>query len=79
MQFWYKFTNGLLPKFFSSMFRYNDEIHYIETRSHDSLHLFPTRTGGTRLILRHCIPELLQKFPDDVMGKVRTHSIDAFA
>ena len=78
MKFWHKFTNGLLPKFFRCMFRYNHEIHDIETRSHDSLHLFPTRTSGARLVLRHYIPELLQKLPDDVSRKVRTHSIDTF-
>ena len=48
MKFWYKFTNGLLPKLFRCMFRYNQEIHDIETRSHDSLHLFPIRTSGAR-------------------------------
>ena len=78
MKFWYTFTNGLLPRFFRCMFRYNHEIHDIETRSHDSLHLFPTRTSGARLVLRHYIPELLQKLPDDVLRKVRTHSIDTF-
>ena len=56
----------------------NHEIHDIGARSHDSLHLFPTRTSGARLVLRHYIPELLQKFPDDVLRKVRTHSIDNF-
>ena len=35
------------------MIRYNDEIRDIETRSHDSLHLFPTRTSEARLVLRH--------------------------
>ena len=78
MKFWYKFTNGLLPKCFRCMFRYNHEIHDIETRSHDSLHLFSTWTSGARLVLRHYIPELLQKLPDDVLRKVRTHSIDTF-
>ena len=78
MKFWYKFTNGLLLKLFRCMIRYNHDIHDIETRSHDSLHLFPTRTSGARLVLRHYIPEFLQKLPDDVLRKVRTHSIDTF-
>ena len=77
-EFWCKFTNGLLPKLFRSMFRYNHEIHDIETRSHDSRHLFPTRTSGARLVLRHHLPELLKKFSGDVLRKVRTHSIDTF-
>ena len=78
MKFWFKFTNGSLPKFFRSVFRYNHEIYTITTRSHDRLHLFPTRTGGARLILRHYIPELLYDFSDDVLGKVHTHSMAGF-
>ena len=40
--------------------------------------LFANRTLGDRLVLRHYIPELLRKFPDDLMRKVHTHSIDTF-
>ena len=57
---------------------YNHEIHDIETPSHDSLHLFLTQTSGAHFVLRHHIPELLQKFSYDVMRKACTHSIDTF-
>ena len=77
-KFWCKFTKSLLSKFFRSMFRYNYEIHDIESRSHESLHLFSNRTSGARLVLRHYIPKLLQTFPDAVLRKVRTHNIDNF-
>ena len=49
MKFWYKATNGLLPKLFRGMFSYNHEIHDIATRGHDN-HSFPTWTSGARLV-----------------------------
>ena len=63
MKFWYKFVNKKLPIFFRDMFKYNHEVHDIGTRSHDQLHLYPTRTSGARNVLRHHIPELLNTFP----------------
>ena len=63
LKFWYKFVNKKLPNYFRDMFKYNYELHEIGTRSHDQLHLYPTRTSGARNVLRHHIPELLNKFP----------------
>ena len=41
MQFFYKFTNNTLPKYFRSLFKYNRDIYEIATRNHNQLHLFP--------------------------------------
>ena len=46
LKFWYKFVNKKLPNYFWDMFKYNYELHEIGTRSHDQLHLYPTRTSG---------------------------------
>ena len=78
MKFWYKFVNNRLPNYFRSMFTYNNEIYDIETRSHDKLHLFPTRTTGARNVLRHRIPELLREYPEDLINEVKSHSLEAF-
>ena len=48
LKFWYKFVNKKLPNYFRDMFEYNYELHEIGTRSHDQLHLYPTRTSGAR-------------------------------
>ena len=45
------------------------------TRSHDQLHLYPTRTSGARNVLRHHLPELLNTFPKDLIDKIKTHSL----
>ena len=57
------------------MFKYNYELHEIGTRSHDQLHLDPTRTSGARNVLRHNIPELLNKFPKYLTERIKTHSL----
>ena len=75
MQFWYKFVNKKLPNYFRDMFKYNHEVHDIGTRSHDQLHLYPTRTSGARSVLRHHIPELLNTFPKYLIDKIKTHSL----
>ena len=61
LKFWYKFVKKKLPNYFRDMFKYNCELH--EIRSHDQLHLYPTRTSGARNVSRHHIPELMNKFP----------------
>ena len=59
MKFWYKFVNKKLPNY----------------RSHDQLHLYPTRTSGARNVLRHHIPELLNTFPKYLIDKIKTHCL----
>ena len=75
IKFWYKFVNTKLPNYFPDMFQYNHEVHDIGTRSHDQLHLYPTRTSGARNVLRHHIPELLNTFPKYLIDKIKTHSL----
>ena len=79
LKFWYKFVNNKLPKYFRDMFKFNHELHDIVTRNHDCLHLYPTRTSGARNVLRHHIPELLNKFPQYLIDRIKTHSIYSFA
>ena len=79
VKFWYKFVNNKLPNYFCDMFKSNDEIHDIETRNHDRLHVYPTRTRGARNVLRHHIPELLNKFPQYLIDRIKTHSKYSFS
>ena len=62
---WYKYVNNKLPNYFRNMFTYNHELHEIETRNHNRLHLCPTCLSGARnvFVLGHHIPELLKKSP----------------
>ena len=39
LKFWYKFVNNKLPNYFRDSFKFNHEIHDIETRNHDRLHI----------------------------------------
>ena len=76
---WYKFVNNKLPNYFRDMFKFNHELYNIKTRNHYHLHLYPTRTSGARNILRHHIPELLNKFPHYLIDRIETHSIYSFS
>ena len=69
MKFWYKFSNNTLPNYFRSMFQYNSSLYDIETRNHDRMHDFPTRTFGARNVLRHRLPELVYQLPADLIRK----------
>ena len=60
------------------MFQYNGTLYDIETRNHDRMHAFLTRTFGARNVLRHRLPELVYQFPADMIRKAQTHSITAF-
>ena len=70
-----KSVNKKLPNYFRDMFEYNYELHEIGTRSHDQLHLYPTRTSGARNVLRHHIPKLLIKFPKYLTERIKTQSL----
>ena len=72
LKFWYKFVNRKLPNYFRDMFKCNYELHEIGTRNHDQLNLYPTRTSGARNVLRHHIPELLNKFPKYLTERIKT-------
>ena len=78
LKFWYKFVNGMLPDYFRQMFTFNRDIYDIQTRRHDRLHLFPSRTSSGRNVMRHRIPELLYDFPPLLIERAKTHSIYAF-
>ena len=79
LKFWYKFVNKKLPNYFRNMFKYSYELHDIGTRSHDRLHLYPTRTSGARNVLRHHIPALLNKYPEYLMDRIKTHSLHSIS
>ena len=79
LKFWYKFVNKELPNYFRDMFKYNYELHDIVTRSLERLHLYPTRTSGARNVLRHHIPEILNKFPGYLMDRIKTHSLHSIS
>ena len=73
------FVNNELPNYFRNMFTYNHELHDFETRNRDRLHLYQTRTSGARNVLRHHTPELLNRFPQHLIDKMKTHSMYSVA
>ena len=79
LKLWYKFVNNELPNYFRNMFTYNHELHDFETRNRDRLHLYQTRTSGARNVLRHHIPELLNRFPQHLIDKMKTHNMYSVA
>ena len=79
VKFWYKFSNNTLQNYLRSMFQYNSSLYETETRNHDRMHVFPTRTFGGRNVLRHRLPELVYQLPADLIRKAKTHSITALS
>ena len=79
MKFWYKFVNKKLPNYFRDIFKFNHEPRDIDTKNHDRIHLYPTRTSGARNVFRHHIPELLNKFPQYLIDRIKTNSIYSFS
>ena len=64
MKFWYKFVNKSL---FGTIFTLNNELYQIETRGHNQLHLFPTRSISARNVLgtisKNCFRNILALLP----------------
>ena len=57
------------------MFQYNSSLYDIETRNHDRMHVFPTRTFGARNVLLQRLPELVYQFPADIIGNAQNGNI----
>ena len=53
-------------------------MHDKNARNRNSPHLFPTRTEGTKNVLRHRVPELMEEFPEGLLKRVHTNSIVNF-
>ena len=79
LKFWYKLVNNELPNYFRNMFTYNHELHDFGTRNRDRPHLYQTRTSGVHNVLRHHITELLNRFPQYLIDKMKTHSMYSVA
>ena len=75
--FFYKFTNNTLPEYFRSLFRHNRDIFEIETRNHNTLLLFSTRTHSAEHVLVAPYPKT--ELPCYITDWVRTRSIQAFS
>lgn len=79
MNFWYKFINGTLPKYFENIFVFKSELCQRGTRTRNTLYAFPTRTTGARNCVRHYIPEVLKLYPPNIIERAQTHSIESYS
>ena len=53
LKFWYEFANNKLRSYFRDILKNNHDLHDIETRNHDRLHLYLTRTSGPPNVYRN--------------------------
>jgi hypothetical protein len=78
LKFWYRYTNSMLPAYFSDMFTHNYDVYDISTRQRQNLRSINTRTKSARHVIRHYIPTIIHTFPSNLICKATTHTITAF-
>ena len=76
IKFYYKLINKQLPQYFNSFTcEANSDIHGYNTRTRNKLHTLKTNHDFAQKSLRYRIIQTINKLPDNVIGKMRTHSI----
>ena len=75
-KFYYKYSNDKLPRYFNNMFNYINEIHGYNTRGSQSVFVPISRRQNTLKSLRYSVPVTVNQFPNNIMRKMRTHSLD---
>ena len=76
IKLYYKLINKHLPQYFNSFTcEANSDIHGYNTRTRNKLHTLKTHHDFAQKSLRYRIIQTINKLPDNVIGKMRTHSI----
>ena len=76
---YYRYRNVILPKYLLDMFVENRNVHIHNTRPTSYLHHGVTRTVSARNCVRYSLPVLIDRTSNNVLQRVTSHSIDAFA
>ena len=76
LQFCYKFMNKKLPNYFRNMFKYNMSCMIWKLEITIGFTYFqPSRPTRACNVLRHHKPELLSKFSQYLINRIKTHSM----
>ena len=76
IKLYYKLINKQLPQYFNSFTcEANSDIHGYNTRTRNKLHTLKTNHDFAQKSLRYRIIQTVNKLPDNVIGKMRTHII----
>lgn len=80
LKFYFKFKHDLLPVYLLKLpFQHNYEIHHHNTRSRSDIHWpTPAHVFATKS-LRYNLPIVVNNTTNDIIEKIRTHSLDGFA
>ena len=80
LKFYYKYINNILPPYFYSFnIATQGSIHEHDTRHRDDLRTERTRTVFAGKRLKMYLPQLVNKTPISLLGKIATHSIQGFS
>ncbi len=91
LNFYYKYDNGSLPKYFQkrqehdlnsirteNQFIQNYQIHQYNTRNRNNMHILKTNHKFADKCLRQNTPYFINSTPVCILNKMYTHSIQSF-
>ena len=80
LKFYFKYTHEALPQFFSSFDLSTQGAHHSHyTRQRNQIRPNATRTRYADNTLRNYLPALINNTPQNILQKIRTHSILGFS
>ena len=84
LKFFYKYTNKMLPEYFSSAnndfnFITNSSVHNHNTRQRNMLHIARTKHKYAEKCIRHSVPITVNNTPNNIKDKIYTHSLQGFS
>lgn len=80
LKFYYKFKHNLLPHYLQNIpSNYNFEVHEHNTRIQNDMHVGRVTHEYAKRCIRYDLPLLINNTSQDIISKIRTHSLDGYA
>ena len=79
LKFYYKYTHNQLPQYLQGIpITINQNLHTHNTRQANEIHVTRIHPEFARRLVRNSIPYTINNLPEQVVSKIRTHSLTRF-
>ena len=79
LKFYYKYTHNKLPQYLQGIpITINQNLHTHNSRQAKEIHVTRIHHEFARRLVRNSIPYTINNLPEQVVSKIRTHSLTGF-
>ena len=80
LKFYHKYINNELPEYFQKInYFINRNVHGYGTRQNKPIYICIAKHEFSKKCIRHNLPKIINDIPEEIKGKVYTHSLQGFS